>query len=123
MREGKLLVTKDKKDNFYKIPGGTLQEGESLEECTIRELMEETGFFCKIIKKLSTLHLNKRPGSDEEVKIELHHYLAELNFVENYESCLHFDHVVEWLDIEGIKQGKQNNVAPNIKFLIDKGEI
>jgi 8-oxo-dGTP pyrophosphatase MutT (NUDIX family) len=122
IKEGKLFVTKDKKDSFYKIPGGTLEEGESLEECVLRELMEETGFSCKIIKKLSTMYLDKRPGSEEEVKIELHHYLAELNFVENYEPYLHFDHVVEWLDIEGIKQGKYN-VVPNIKFLIDKGEI
>jgi len=42
MEDGKLLVSKDSKDDFYKIPGGTVEEGETLKQCCIREVKEET---------------------------------------------------------------------------------
>jgi hypothetical protein len=53
----------------------------------------------------------------------LHHYLAKLkNPVSNYYSFNYKKHVVQWIDIEDIKNDKYP-VAPNIKFLIEKGEI
>lgn len=123
IEKGKLLVSKDNEDKFYKIPGGTLEEGEGLEDCAIRELKEETGFFCELIKKLSTMELNKKPGTEEEIKISLNHYLAKLiNVTENYGSFNYEDHKVVWADIDEIKNGNYN-VAPNIKFLIEKGDI
>lgn len=122
IRDGKLLVTKDQKDDFYKIPGGTLEEGESLEGCALREFPQETGFKCKLIRKLSTMELTKRPGKGEKIKISLHHYLAELiSPIDNYDGFNYGDHEVRWLDIPGIKR-KEYNVAPNIYFLIEKEE-
>jgi ADP-ribose pyrophosphatase YjhB (NUDIX family) len=119
----KLLVTMDDKDNFYKIPGGTLEKGESLEDCAIRELKEETGFSCDLIKKLSTMKLKKRPGTKNIIHIELYHYLGKLKIpIKNYNSFNYNGHLVNWLDIRDIKNEKYL-VAPNIKFLIDNGEI
>lgn len=45
--EGKLLITKRAEDNDYMplkwdIPGGTIEEGETVREALIREVMEET---------------------------------------------------------------------------------
>jgi len=37
----KLLVIKDEKDDFYKLPGGTLENCEDLEEACRRETKEE----------------------------------------------------------------------------------
>ena len=53
--EGKLLVTKDDKDDFYKIPGGRGKEGETGEETCIRRVGEETGMEVEIVKELSTM--------------------------------------------------------------------
>lgn len=123
IENNKLLVTKDEKDDFYKIPGGTLEIKESLEKCAIRELKEETGFSCKLIKKLPTMKLTKKPRTGEIMRIELHHYLAKLKKpVGNYNFFNYNEHLVFWLAIEEIKQGKYD-VAPNIKFLIEKGDI
>jgi 8-oxo-dGTP pyrophosphatase MutT (NUDIX family) len=122
IEDGKLLVTKDHKDEFYKIPGGTLEKDESLENCAIRELEEETGFCCEIIKKISTMNLSKNPQTKEEMKIELHHYLAKIKEPINYSKFEYNNHKVKWLKIEEIKQGK-HHIAPNIKFLIEKGDI
>lgn len=119
---GKLLVSKDSKDDFYKIPGGTVEQGEELEAICIREVKEETNADVEIIKPLSTMVINKNPQTKEKMKIMLHHYKAKVkNKAElkpNEEGILE----VKWLDINEIKSGKYN-VAPNIKFLIEKGDI
>jgi ADP-ribose pyrophosphatase YjhB (NUDIX family) len=40
--DGKLLVNKDNKDDFYKLPGGTVENGiEDLEQACHRETKEE----------------------------------------------------------------------------------
>lgn len=121
--DGRLLVSHDGKDDFFKIPGGKPNEGESLEDCAKRELFEETGYNCSIVKKLSTKYLKKKPGTDEEIDIELHHYEAEiLGDVSSYEPFYHDGHHVHWLPIKGIRKGKYK-IAPNILFLIEKEEI
>ena len=38
--------------NYYTIPGGGLEEGETIEEGTIREIKEEFGIDVKIVKQL-----------------------------------------------------------------------
>jgi ADP-ribose pyrophosphatase YjhB (NUDIX family) len=43
IRKGKVLLVKDKSLEKYSLPGGGLQEGETLSEATARELFEETG--------------------------------------------------------------------------------
>jgi ADP-ribose pyrophosphatase YjhB (NUDIX family) len=120
IEKNKLLVIMDKKDNFYKIPGGTLEKGESLEECAIRELKEETGFSCILIKPLPIMKFKKRPGTNEIINVELHHYSAKLKkSVSNYRPFNYQGHTVKWLDINDIKKNKYS-VAPNIIFLIEQ---
>lgn len=123
IQNNKLLVTKNKKSEFCKIPGGTLEKGESLEECATREIEEETGLNCKLIKKLPTMKLKHDPDTEKEIDVYLYHYLGKLiQKVKNYKTYDYKGHEVRWLPIDKIKQ-KKYNVAPNIYFLIDKREI
>lgn len=52
---------KKRKDiqEYYTFPGGGLEEGESLEEGTIREIKEEFGIDVKVIKKLYEMKSEK----------------------------------------------------------------
>ena len=121
--DGKLLVSNDGKDEFFKIPGGKVKEKESLEVCALRELKEETGFEGKIISKLLTMKLNKKPGTGEEINVSLYHFKSELkNFHRDFNSFEHNNHQVEWVPLDEIEKGKIE-VAPNIKFLLEKGEL
>ena len=43
IRDGKILLSYEKNIDQYLIPGGGIEEGESLAECCIREMAEETG--------------------------------------------------------------------------------
>ena len=59
-----LMHRKDvkKRDDFqeyYTFPGGGLEEGETLEEGTIREIKEEFGIDVKVIKKLYEMESEK----------------------------------------------------------------
>ena len=55
VKDGKMLFSNETKTGVYMSPGGSLEEGESLEECCVRELMEETGFIVKPLKPFITV--------------------------------------------------------------------
>jgi 8-oxo-dGTP diphosphatase len=46
-------------DGEYGLPGGSLELGESLEECAIREVKEETNLILNSVKKICTETDNK----------------------------------------------------------------
>ena len=121
--ENKLLTSKDKKDEFYKIPGGRIEDDETGEETAIRELKEETGLAGMIKGELSTQILTRNPTTYEVMEIKLYHYKGSLNAIpKKFNDYGHNGHEVKWLDIKEIKNGEYE-VAPNIKFLIEKGDI
>ena len=120
IKAGKLLVSKDQKDDFYKVPGGTLKPEESLEDCCKREAKEEVSAEITLLRSLNPMILWKNPRTKEEMIIVLIHYLAELKG-ENLKPGKGITEIT-WLDIQEIKEGK-HNVAQNIKFLIEKGDI
>ena len=122
IENGKLLVDKDDKDDFYKLPGGTIEEGiEDLEEACHRETKEENNAEIEIIKPLHPMILWKNPQTKEAMTILLIHYLAKLKNKEKIKPMPPIKEI-KWLDIKEIKAGK-HKVAPNIHFLIKKGDI
>jgi ADP-ribose pyrophosphatase len=67
-RDEVLLVEQYRKaveDKTLEIPAGTLEEGESPEECARRELMEETGFIASKLDKLVEFYPS--PGFSSEI--------------------------------------------------------
>ncbi len=46
---GKILLSYEKNTDVYMTPGGGLENGETLEECCVRELREEAGYEVKPI--------------------------------------------------------------------------
>jgi ADP-ribose pyrophosphatase YjhB (NUDIX family) len=122
IEDGKLLVNKDNKDDFYKLPGGTIETGvESLEEACLRETKEENNAEIEIIRPLHPMILWKNPQTNDEMCILLIHYLSKLKNKEEMKPIFPTQEI-RWLDIEEIKQGKYS-VAPNIEYLIKKGDI
>ena len=54
-REGKILLVEHifRGRNFYNLPGGGIEEGETPEEAALRELEEEAGVKGKILRPLT----------------------------------------------------------------------
>ena len=52
IQEGKILLVRQNQRPFWVLPGGTLEVGEGLEECAVRELQEEVNLTVRIQKVL-----------------------------------------------------------------------
>jgi|GEM_PF-149392 ubiquinone/menaquinone biosynthesis C-methylase UbiE/ADP-ribose pyrophosphatase YjhB (NUDIX family) len=57
--EDKIALMYMSKHKLYLFPGGGVEEGESLEEALKREVLEETGCSCNIIKELGYIYENR----------------------------------------------------------------
>ena len=68
--EGVLLARRDKEPatGLWSIPGGAVEPGETQKESVVREVLEETGIRCEVIKLVNTFDL-----------ITLDEYMAELS--------------------------------------------
>lgn len=71
MQDGKILVSKEERTDFWLIPGGGLEAGEIPQECCVREILEETGYIVKPTKQFLTLN----------------EYYAEYKYVSHYFVC------------------------------------
>jgi len=121
IENGKLLLDKDEKDNFYKFIGGKVKEGETLEERCIKRAKEEINADIEIIRPLSPIVLWENPQTKEPMQIILIHYLSKLKNPRDIKPIFPIKEL-KWIKIEDIKFGKYV-VAPNVKLLIQKGDI
>ena len=77
--KGVLLARRDKPpgEGLWSIPGGGIELGENQKDAVIREVLEETGVQCEVLKLVSTADLITL---DEVGSVEFHfllnHYLA-----------------------------------------------
>lgn len=118
-----LLVTLDKKDPFYKIPGGRPLKGEEGETTCVREALEETGLRLIILGKANTMVLNSNPKTGKPQHIELYHYFARpRSQIKDFSSYDYNGHKIRWIPIGELRKGVYP-IAPNIRFLIEKGDI
>ena len=59
--EGKVAIIHAKNNNYYELPGGGVEEGESLEQGLMRECLEEAGCRIEIVRELGkTIEMRKR---------------------------------------------------------------
>jgi len=121
VENGKLLLVRVRDDEFYKLPGGQVEPGETNEDACKREALEEINARITILKKLLTIYLDEHPKTKEKMEIELHHYLSNLDNPNNIK-VIPPTTELSWLDIEEIKE-RRHNVAPNVRYLIERGDI
>ena len=77
--KGVLLARRDKPpgEGLWSIPGGGVELGENQKESVIREVLEETGVQCEVLKLVSTADLITLDEADTvEFHFLLNHYLA-----------------------------------------------
>ncbi len=56
IRDGKILLSHETKTGYYMSPGGSIEDGETQEECVAREVLEETGYIVNVIKPFITVN-------------------------------------------------------------------
>jgi 8-oxo-dGTP diphosphatase len=76
LMEGKLLMVlqgKPEEEKSWSVPSGGLEKGETIEECCVREVWEETGYVVKIKEKL---HIKE--GVSFGILFKVQYFLAEV---------------------------------------------
>ncbi|MFJ7827330.1 NUDIX hydrolase [Psychrobacillus sp. NPDC096623] len=88
-------------DKKWTVPSGTLEEGETLEECCIREFNEETGFLVKIIEKI---HNKSGVISEHGISYHVDYFLVEIISGEiTLQDPDEFIHEIAWKSLEEIQ--------------------
>lgn len=122
IQDRKLLVNRDNKDDFYKIPGGSIQENiGDLEQACIKKVKEEINGEIEIIKPLHPKILWENPQTKEKMTIVLTSYLAKLKNINEIKPT-GTTIEIKWLDLNKIEEWK-HQVSPYTQFLIEKGDI
>jgi ADP-ribose pyrophosphatase YjhB (NUDIX family) len=115
---GKVLLVKDRKDDFYKLPGGEVVEGEEVERACLRNAREKVNADLEIKKLLCVDVLWQNPTSKEKMTIVLFNFLVKLK---NKKELRISEKIIDmrWISIKDIKQGKtEEKISPNTMFAI-----
>lgn len=73
-----LCKTLDLPINFYFLPGGHVEHGESVETSLLRELVEEAGADCRIQRFLGCLEYSFEPGHNSICHNHEYNFIFEL---------------------------------------------
>ena len=82
IKDQKVLLLKRKQEpggakGGYHLPKGTLEVGETLEECALRETQEESGVLAILQEYIgATINRFKYPSSGMQIEKTTHYYLA-----------------------------------------------
>ncbi len=122
-KKGILLTRRDKDPGrgMWSIPGGAVEVGETQREAIVREVLEETGVRCEVIRLLDTYDLII---PDSTGKIEFHyiliHFLAKAMNIDLHEEKPDLD--VSWFEIDNLPIAETPELVLNLIYSV-KDEI
>ena len=84
-REGNVVLVHRPRYDDWAFPKGKLDSGESFEDAALREVEEETGMRCRLVRELPSSEYRDNKGRSKLVRYWLMEVEAELGFVPNDE--------------------------------------
>ncbi|MFJ8063523.1 NUDIX hydrolase [Psychrobacillus sp. NPDC096426] len=100
----------------WTVPSGTLEEGETFEECCVREFWEETGFTVRTIEKV---HTKNEIISEHGISFHVEYFLVEIVSGEiTIQDPDEFIHEIAWKSLKEI--GELPLAYPEDIHIIDR---
>lgn len=85
----------------WTVPSGTLEENETIEECCVREFVEETGF---VVKTLDKIHNKNGVINEHGISYSVEYFLVEIISGEiTIQDPDEFIHDIAWKSLEEIQ--------------------
>lgn len=92
-----LLIHRIKLDrDYFVLPGGTVEEGETDEEAVVREAKEETGFDVAIKERLGEIYDERNEKMHHLFSVEILSGTLELGSPEKERNCKENRYCLEW---------------------------
>jgi 8-oxo-dGTP diphosphatase len=83
--EGRVVLVHRPRYDDWTLPKGKLDRGESFEEAALREVEEETGLRCRLVRELPSIEYADAKGRSKVVRYWLMEEEADIGFVPNDE--------------------------------------
>lgn len=98
-------------ETFIEFPGGSIEEGETIEECGIREFIEETGFIPIEVKKLGTV-IPSIGLTTEKI------HLLRVKSIQNHNQKKESQIEIKWFDYESMCEMVDKGIIKDAKTII-----
>lgn len=103
--------------DYYTLPGGGVDEGESLSDAVIRECKEETGYTVEIIREVGrTQEIQKENQLINNATCFLVKVIGEKSEPNFMEDEIGEDFVIEWMSVEDAKKCITGEISLNRKL-------
>jgi 8-oxo-dGTP diphosphatase len=83
--DGRVVLVHRPRYDDWTLPKGKLEPGESFDEAALREVEEETGLRCRLVRELPAIEYEDAKGRSKVVRYWLMEVEANLGFVPNEE--------------------------------------
>ncbi|HEY6777825.1 MAG TPA: NUDIX hydrolase [Thermoleophilaceae bacterium] len=83
--DGRVVLVHRPRYDDWTLPKGKLDPGESFEEAALREVEEETGLRCRLVRELPSIEYRDAKGRPKVVRYWLMEVEADVGFVPNDE--------------------------------------
>jgi leucyl-tRNA synthetase len=123
--DNKILLQFENKWNQWRLPGGSIEEGETPKEGVIREVLEETGYTANIVKSLGSVYVCYKKFTDNNRWHERRAYgfVIEIDESRKIDAKLSNDEIdadikYEWIEPKQAIEWMKNNPSP-----VGEGEL
>ncbi len=117
--DNKILLQFENKWKQWRLPGGSLEEGETPKEGVIREVLEETGYTANIVKSLGSVYVCYKKFTDNNQWHERRAYgfVIEIDESKKIDVKLSNDEIeavikYEWIEPKQAIEWMKNNPSP-----------
>lgn len=103
-QDGKLLMVlqgKPHEEKKWSVPAGGMESGETIEECCMREITEETGYIAEVGEKI---YIKEQAGIEFD-RVEVHYFLTTIVGGEmNIQDPDGLIHEIAWKSLDEIRE-------------------